>query len=118
MVSANYYNSARAVPRNSPSGARWGWLARVPALCGGPLVALLVLSPGISEIGALDLTRATIVSPASLSRPEQKAIAMLVEEVEKRTQIRWAAASSWPIDGPTVIAVGQTGALNTFAGRY
>jgi hypothetical protein len=44
----------------------------------------------------LDLRQATVVAPADLSRREQKAVTMLVEEVEKRSQIRWPVAASRP----------------------
>lgn len=43
---------------------------------------------------ALDLTGATIVTPANLTGPERKAVAMLADEVEKRTGVRWAVSNS------------------------
>ena len=43
---------------------------------------------------ALDLTRAVVVSPASFTGPEKKAVTMLVEEVEKRAQVRWRTAAA------------------------
>lgn len=39
---------------------------------------------------------------------------MLVEEVEKRTQIRWLQSDSWPADSTPVIAVGTVAALDGF----
>src|SRR5438128_2138110 len=63
----------------------------------------------------VDLTRAVIVTPANLTPPEGKAITMLVEEVEKRTQIRWPRTESWPADSTPVIAVGPAAALKSFA---
>ena len=60
---------------------------------------------------ALDLSRAVVFAPANLSGPEQKAVAMLIEEVEKRTHLRWTRASSWPASDQTVIAVGSAAAL-------
>ncbi len=41
-------------------------------------------------LAAVDLTHAVIALPSGLSRPEEKAVQMLIEEVEKRTQVRWA----------------------------
>jgi hypothetical protein len=41
------------------------------------------------ESWALDLSRATVVIPADFTDPERKAVTMLVEEVDKRTGIRW-----------------------------
>src|SRR5205085_3182686 len=67
---------------------------------------------------ALDLSKATVVSPTALSGPGRKAIVMLIEEVEKRTQIRWAGVSSWPAAGVPVIAVGPVSELDSFAGEF
>jgi hypothetical protein len=55
------------------------------------LTALLLMAPALP---ALDLTRATIVAPASLTAREKKAVTMLVEETEKRSQIRWPVAAA------------------------
>jgi hypothetical protein len=44
----------------------------------------------------LDLSGAVVVTPLKLSGPEEKAVTMLVEEVEKRTGIRWPVAPSAP----------------------
>ncbi|MEN6608983.1 MAG: hypothetical protein ABFD60_17165 [Bryobacteraceae bacterium] len=43
---------------------------------------------------ALDLSRAGIVIPAGVTGPERKAVTMLVEEVEKRSNIRWPVRES------------------------
>ncbi len=42
---------------------------------------------------ALDLSKAVVVFPAELSHTEKKAVTMLVEEVEKRTQIHLAGST-------------------------
>src|SRR5437867_2815805 len=52
----------------------------------------------------LDLTRAVVVVPKDLSRPEQKAVAMLVDEVERRSQVRWKVERQWPDGKGPVIA--------------
>jgi hypothetical protein len=58
------------------------------------LIALVGVAPGGDPAGAqtpgvaVDLTRAVVVAPANLSGPENKAVEMLIEEVERRTQIR------------------------------
>src|SRR5882672_1383929 len=67
---------------------------------------------------ALDLSKAVVVFPENLSGPEQKAVTMLIEEVDKRTRIRWERASSWPASPTPVIAVGTVSALNSFAGEF
>src|SRR5256886_3840368 len=37
----------------------------------------------------LDFTRAVVVTPKRLTRPERKAVEMLVDEVAARSRIRW-----------------------------
>jgi hypothetical protein len=51
-------------------------------------VLVLVVALPVRAI-ALDLSRAVVTTPASLSGQEKKAADLLVEEVEKRTSIRW-----------------------------
>jgi hypothetical protein len=58
----------------------------------------------------LDLTHAVVVTPGKLSEPEEKAIAMLIDEVEKRTQIRWQRAERFPKRATVVVAVGRSAA--------
>jgi hypothetical protein len=58
----------------------------------------------------LDLRRAVVVAPEDLSGPEKKALAMLLEEVGRRSGIRWEVTPTLPGDAP-VIAVGQGAAL-------
>src|SRR4051812_42462023 len=81
-----------------------------------PGAVLVLLAVCITaEAQTLDLTKATIVAPAGLSRPEKKAVAMLVEEVQKRTQLQWPVSVSWPASG-AVIAVGTEASLSSVAG--
>ncbi len=42
-----------------------------------------------SRVAALDLSRAIVVAPDGMEPLERKAVTLLVEEVEKRSQIRW-----------------------------
>jgi hypothetical protein len=51
---------------------------------------------------AADLTHATVVAPATLTGPERKAVAMLVDAVRERTRIMWAVAGADPASGPVV----------------
>ena len=46
----------------------------------------------------LDLSRARVTAPATLSGPEAKAVAMLIDEVEKRSGVRWDG-------GPATVAI-------------
>ena len=47
---------------------------------------------------ALDLTHAVVVAPPTLGRLEKKAVTLLVEEVEKRSQVRWEVRPDAPTD--------------------
>ena len=67
---------------------------------------------------ALDLSKAVVVFPSDLSSTETKAVTMLVEEVEQRTQIHLPSSSEWPTSAKAVIAIGPAKALNSFAGPY
>lgn len=82
---------------------------------GDILVSILV---GLAEPAqGLELTAARIVAPSKLTGPERKAVAMLQEEVEKRTGVRWPIDENWPekADAP-VIAVGPHRLLSEIAG--
>src|SRR4051812_28882677 len=79
------------------------------------LIAALACLAEPSTTDALDLSNAVVLTPANLSAPERKAVSMLLDEVENRTQIRWSSATEWPAKGRTVIAVGQASALKPFA---
>lgn len=60
----------------------------------------------------IDLTRAVVVAPANFSGPQNKAVQMLIEEVEKRSQIRWTRSQQAPSNAIPFISIslGQSGA--------
>src|SRR5437867_4077701 len=62
-------------------------------------------------VPTLNLSTAVVVAPGSLSPQERKAAQMLVEEVEKRTGIRWRVSQSWPAEKVPVVAVGTSSSL-------
>jgi hypothetical protein len=64
----------------------------------------------------IDLKNAVVVTPSSPSRPQQKAVQMLVEEVEKRSQVRLAVQNSWPAAPTPAIAIGDAAGLEPLAG--
>jgi hypothetical protein len=67
---------------------------------------------GVSPAAAVDLSKAVVVIPSDLSPQEKKAVALLVDEVAKRTQLRWSTATEWPKgDGAAVVAVGREAGL-------
>jgi hypothetical protein len=61
---------------------------------------------------ALDLREAIVVAPRGLSKREQKAVQVLVEEVERRTAIRWPVVEQWKAGAPAAVVVGSQGVLN------
>ena len=78
----------------------------------GTLLLLLILIAGVdsgaraaeeasSPRGMLDLTKAVVVAPTDLSGPEKKGLAMLVEEVERRSGVRWEVAPTLPAMPPS-----------------
>ena len=52
---------------------------------------------------AIDLTRATVVSIATSTGPEKKAVAMLLEDVESRTLVRWNVSDQLPASGAAIV---------------
>src|SRR5260221_14026230 len=122
-------------PRAHP-GSRLGlnmerspW-SRVPAGTTGPnevfcsvaglwlMLAVSLFWPGSTCLANLiDLRQATIVWPPDLTGPERKAVQVLQQEVQKRTQIEWPIRSEWPAAGDT-IAVGPLRGLARFAAPF
>ena len=87
-------------------------------LCTKVLLAAFVSLSCAAGSRAGDLTKAVVVAPADLSPQEKKAVEMLVDEVHKRTQVRWHVVANWPAgDGPAV-AIGPAKSLAAFAGKF
>src|SRR5437016_9112634 len=93
---------ARPPPATRRALVSWVWM-------------LLTFTPGAR---AVDLSRAIVVRPPDLSGPPGKAVTMLIEEVEKRTRIRWNHGASWPVSPTPIIAVGVASEISLFAGEY
>src|SRR5438132_7766394 len=74
-------------------------------------------TPPLLAADYLDLHKAVVVYPADASKQEKKAVALLVEEVEKRARIRLETTSTWPGDVP-LIGIGPAPKLGQFAGPY
>ena len=79
-----------------------------------PAVLLLstfapVASADEPETRPVDLTRAVVYRPESFDGPAAKAVSMLVEEVEKRTGVRWPVTSRPPEPGTPTLWVGRRG---------
>jgi hypothetical protein len=76
----------------------------------------LIVMLGSLSVPALDLKDAVVFAPSGLSGTEKKAVAMLVEEAEKRTHIRWPQSAVWPSSNATVIALATRPQLQSLAG--
>ena len=68
-------------------------------------VAACLDTPACAAEADLDLTRAVVVAPASFSARENKAVLMLIEEIEKRTQIRLTRSVAPPTDSTPSIQI-------------
>lgn len=79
-----------------------------------PLATLLLLT---ALAQAADLTQATVVLPANAHAVERKAALMLVEEVEKRSQVRWQIVEKAPPPGPAILFERGTGQAEGFTLR-
>ncbi len=84
----------------------------------GSLVFCALLSGGAASAAEIDLTRAVVVVPDGLSAVESKAVSVLVEEVQRRSGIRWQPLIRWPTTEAPVIAVGPARLLETMPKRF
>jgi hypothetical protein len=66
---------------------------------------LFCAAPASADEPMLDLTKAVVHVPFSLTGPENKAVVMLIEEVERRTQIRWQRVDGKApaTEGPVIV---------------
>jgi hypothetical protein len=65
----------------------------------------------LPRTGEIDLSNAVVVAPASLSVRERKAVQVLVEEVEKRTQLSLPVAATLKPENSSAIAVSSAESL-------
>ena len=75
---------------------------------------LVVLVFGLRFAAALDLTHASIVSPQNSSPQGQHAVRLLIEEVEKRTQLTLPSVHSAPKSPSITIANARNGAAEAY----
>jgi len=73
---------------------------------------------GAGRAPRIDLTSAVVVAPSGLSGQERKAIEMLVDEVAKRSRIRWRVTQRMPTGDVPAIVVGQPAAIKTLPGAH
>jgi hypothetical protein len=73
------------------------------------LLAVIITAQPLAAAEIINLSRAVVISAPSLAKPgglAEQAVRMLVEEVDRRSMIRWERAVNWPQDKTPVIAVG------------
>lgn len=63
----------------------------------------------------VDLTHASVITPPGLSGPEQRAVQMLIEEIEKRSRVRWERAKDWPRRKQGLVVVGPAAGVRSLA---
>ena len=78
--------------------------------------SLVGLFSVLTPLDALDLTSSVLVTPPNLTLQEKTAVAVLVEEIQKRTQMRLAVQTSMPPSGTPAIVVGTSAKLAGVAG--
>lgn len=88
-----------------------------PIAAAGLVLLLLALCAHVQAADQLDLSNAVILAPQDdqTPMPQRKAVQMLVEEVEKRTGIRWPVVDQAPQGDTPVIELRTSNAL--VAGR-
>ncbi|MBI2826838.1 MAG: hypothetical protein HYX69_19360 [Planctomycetia bacterium] len=81
-------------------------------------LSTLCLVAANGRAAPLDLTKAVVVEAADASPRERKAVDMLVDDVERRTQVRLPRGTKWPEAGGPAIVVGKAAGAAAFAGRF
>ncbi len=82
----------------------------------GSLGGLAGAAQAEAPAATIALDRAAVVTATDLSRQERTAVRVMVEEVERRTAIRLAVATTWPAADVPVIAVGTWSTAPRWAG--
>jgi hypothetical protein len=75
----------------------------------------LVADPLPAAESVMDLTHAAVLAPPNLGGPEERAVRMLVEEVEKRSLVTWERLEKWPVDRTPVILIGPAEGVRLLA---
>jgi hypothetical protein len=82
------------------------------------VAALLASAPLTAAESIVDLTHAAVLAPPNLARPDEKAVQMLVEEVEKRSLLTWERIEKWPMDQVPVVLVGPADGVRLLAAKH
>ena len=76
------------------------------------MIRPLVFFTAASLCTAADLTHATVVAPSTLTAPERKAVALLVDAVRERTRLTWPVAVGDPGEGTPVVRIAEAPAAS------
>jgi hypothetical protein len=90
-------------------------MRRSTALVAGTLAILISLQQRVARCEMLELRPAVVVVPKEMPPREKKAVEMLLDEVEARTQIRWPVVQAWPEGQTPVVVVGEADAVKQIA---
>lgn len=82
-------------------------MRRGAAILASVIVAVVA---GRSAMADINLTNAVLLVPKDATAREQKAAVMLIEEVQKRSRVRWSVEHEWRTDVP-VVSLGRQGVL-------
>jgi hypothetical protein len=80
-----------------------------------PILLAVLATQFPARLPAIDLSRARVAYPADFSGPEAKAVGMLIDEIEKRSGIRWETAAD--ASGATVTIERGTGVAEGYGIR-
>jgi hypothetical protein len=81
-------------------------LLRLTAACFVGLGAAWGAPTRVWAAETFDLSAATVLVPKNLAGPQFQAVRMLVEEVEKRSQLRWTVSDTWTEHATAIVVVG------------
>jgi hypothetical protein len=70
------------------------------------LALMATATPLCAADPPIDLSRAVVINTPDLAKPAERAVRMLVEEVDARSMIRWERAEKWPAGRVPAIVVG------------
>jgi hypothetical protein len=76
---------------------------------------LAIATPGTAAGTFLDLSRAVVFGASDLAGPEEQAVRMLVEEIDRRSHVQWQRVRQWPAAPAAVILVGPVGRVRALA---
>lgn len=92
----------------------WSEIAVVSLLC---CMAVAARGSAGPDGGSLDLRNAVVIGPKAQKGPAAQAAPMLLDEVEKRTRIRWSRGPALPDGDEPFIVIGTSGEVARYLGK-